>query len=402
LSREEGREDLTETARGLRSAADAMRRAAAAGDASAFARAREAADRITQARDRLAGQRNDRMARDIEEARARVQRLARQQKDNERDVRGLDQAGANRDPRVQQLLERKDVQAAEVGEIERQLDKTASDFRRERQQASRKVQEAADAIRDSRLKEKIKYSKGLVQGAPADAAAGFEAQIGSDLAAIDQRLQQAAQAVGVPDRDVRAEALARARELLRGAESMGQRLQEQAGAGRAGRAGRGDQGAAAGRAESQSADAAGRGRDPRGQPGGAGRPGSQDARPGSDVTPSGLDPRQFQREMRERRDEAQALRRDLQALGVDPAELDAIVRDMAALEAARIPTDVAGVTQLQGQLVQGLRRFEFNLRRKLGASTAEQLFLSGSDDAPAEYRKLIEDYYRALAKEKKR
>jgi hypothetical protein len=421
LSREEGREDLSETARGLRSAADAMRRAAAAGDASAFARAREAADRITQARDRLTGQRNDRMARDIEEARARVQRLARQQKDNERDVRGLDQAGANRDTKVQQLLERKDVQAAEVGEIERQLDKTASDFRRERQQASRKVQEAADAIRDSRLKEKIRYSKGLVQGAPADAAAGFEAQIGSDLSSIDQHLQQAAQAIGVPERDARADALARARELLRGAESMGQRLQEQAGGGRAGR---GDQGAEAGRGDTASADAAGRGRegggregsgreggggregqrgasgdalarDPRGQPGGAGRPGTQDARPG-------LDPRQFQREMRERRDEAQALRRDLQALGVETGELDAIVRDMAALEAARIPTDVPGIAQLQGQLVQGLRRFEFNLRRKLGASTAEQLFLSGSDDAPAEYRKLIEDYYRALAKERKR
>ena len=416
LSREEGREDLSETARGLRSAAGAMRRAAAAGDASAFARAREAADRMTQARDRLAGQRNDRMARDIEEARARVQRLARQQKDNERDVRALDQAGANRDTRVQQLLERKDVQAAEVGEIERQLDKTASDFRRERQQASRKVQEAADAIRDSRLKEKIRYSKGLVQGAPADAAAGFEAQIGSDLSSIDQRLQQAAQAIGVPERDARADALARARELLRGAESMAQRLQGQGGGGRAGR---GDQGAETARGDAASADAAGRGRegggreggggrearggvagdaqaqDSRGQPGGAGRPGSQDARPG-------LDPRQFQREMRERRDEAQALRRDLQALGVETTDLDAILRDMVALEAARMPADVAGTAQLQGQLVQGLRRFEFDLRRKLGASTAEQLFLFGSDDAPAEYRKLIEDYYRALAKEKKR
>jgi len=424
LSREEGREDLSETARGLRSAADAMRRAAAAGDASAFARAREAADRITQARDRLAGQRNDRLASDIEAARARVQRLARQQKDNERDVRGLEQAGANRDTRVQQLLERKDVQATEVGEIERQLDKTASDFRRERQQASKKVQEAADAIRDSRLKEKIKYSKGLVQGAPADAAAGFEAQIGSDLTAIDQRLQQAAQAVGAPERDVRAEALAKARELLRGAESMGQRLQDQAGgppsptqsasarqatpspeatAGQAaGRGGGGRDGRGGGRDARGGAAGDARGQDPRGQPGGAGRPGSQDARPGSQDARLGLDPRQFQREVRERRDEAQALRRDLQALGVDPAELDAIVRDMAALEAARIPTDPAGIAELQGQLVQGLRRFEFNLRRKLGASTAEQMFLAGSDDAPAEYRKLIEDYYRALAKEKKR
>ena len=55
----------------------------------------------------------------------------------------------------------------------------------------------------------------------------------------------------------------------------------------------------------------------------------------------------------------------------------------------------------RSQLVEGFRRFEFDLRRLLGAQAADQLFLSGSDDAPAGYRKAIENYYRALAREKK-
>jgi hypothetical protein len=96
------------------------------------------------------------------------------QEEVEQDVRELavePPAGA-----AGELLERKDLQAGEVDGLERQLDRTASDFRRERQQASRKVQEAADAIRDSRLRDKIRYSRGLVQGAPPDQAATFEEQ----------------------------------------------------------------------------------------------------------------------------------------------------------------------------------------------------------------------------------
>ena len=115
-----------------------------------------------------------------------------------------------------------------------------------------------------------------------------------------------------------------------------------------------------------------------------------------------FDPRQFQREARERRTEAEALRRELQALGVDAGELDALINNMRALDNARVYTDVDEAARLQTQVAEGFRRFEFDLRRKLGAAGADQMLLGGSDDTPAAYKKLVEDYYRALARERKK
>jgi hypothetical protein len=96
------------------------------------------------------------------------------------------------------------------------------------------------------------------------------------------------------------------------------------------------------------------------------------------------------------------LRRDLQALGVDVKDLDAVIGALAALDSTRVYTDADEITRLRGQLSESLRRFEFALRRELGAGAADQLFLSGADEAPEAYRKMIEDYYRALARDKKK
>ena len=370
LSREDGRQDLSQMARDLRAAADAMRRAAASGDAAAFGEARAAADRLSRARDGLERQRADRMARDIDSALSRTRRLANEQKAIENDVKALDKAGANRSAQVQQLQTRKDAEAGEVADLEKQLDRTASDFRRERPDAARKVQQAADEIRDNKVQEKIRYSKGLVQGAPTETAAGFEEQIGTDIATLESRLKSAADAVNASPQNSRADAMARARGLANGVGSMQQRLREE-------------------------------------RQGGAARLGTPADRPSGDARAGGgniaaFDPRQLQREARERRTEAQALRRDLQALGLDVKDLDAVISTLAALDSARVYTDADEITRLRDQLGQTMQRFQFNLRRELGAADAEQLLLSGSDAAPEAYRKQIEEYYRALAREKKK
>ena len=41
-------------------------------------------------------------------------------------------------------------------------------------------------------------------------------------------------------------------------------------------------------------------------------------------------------------------------------------------------------------------------RGKLGAAGADQLLLGGSDDTPAAYKALVEEYYRALARDRKK
>lgn len=377
LSREAERPELAEAARRLREAADSMRRAAAQGDRNAFAEAMAAAERVRQAQQRLEQQRSDRMTRDIQNALERVERLAEEQKDVEADVRGLGQAGASRAERAARLMDRKEAQATEVADIERQLDRTAADFRRERPEAARKVQQAADTIRDTKLKEKIRYSKGLVRGAPPEAAANFEEQIGADLAALEAELRQALAAAGTPERDRRAEALARARDLLRGVESIEERL----------------------RHRQQPGSEAGE----RGQLGQQAVPPERGGAWGS-ARPDPLsrdEVRQFRRELRERLADAEQLRRDLQALGVDPRDLDQLIRDLRLFD-QRIEANPLGLAELQATLVERARRFEFALRRELSATGADDLTVSGLEDAPAGYRKLIEEYYRQLARERKR
>lgn len=85
-----------------------------------------------------------------------------------------------------------------------------------------------------------------------------------------------------------------------------------------------------------------------------------------------------------------------------PVPVIALTCNLRALDSGRVFTDFGAATRLQDQLVDGFRRFEFDRRRKLGAAGADQLFLSGSDDASAACRNLVEDFCCALANDSKK
>ena len=57
------------------------------------------------------------------------------------------------------------------------------------------------------------------------------------------------------------------------------------------------------------------------------------------------------------------------------------------------------LARLQAAVSDGLRRFEFGLRRKIEGEIGDVL-LSGSDEVPAEFKSLVEEYYRSLARQK--
>ena len=61
-------------------------------------------------------------------------------------------------------------------------------------------------------------------------------------------------------------------------------------------------------------------------------------------------------------------------------------------------TNPEGLAILQAQALDKLKEFEFGLRKDLGMDGQQQLFLAGSDEAPAGFRSAIEEYYKALAK----
>src|SRR5262249_41834817 len=147
--------------------------------------------------------------------------------------------------RTERLLERKDGLAGEVSDLEGQLDRLAREARADKKDAARKLQEAGAAIRDSRLGEKIRYSKGVVKRGTVEQSRELEAEIGSDLSSLARKLREAAGAAGPSDEDKRTAALERMRDLARNLESLGERLDDRGAPDRSAGESSGKQGSAA-------------------------------------------------------------------------------------------------------------------------------------------------------------
>jgi hypothetical protein len=130
-----------------------------------------------------------------------------------------------------------------------------------------------------------------------------------------------------------------------------------------------------------------------GVPWGAG--GGGDSRPPS-YSPDQI--RQFRGEIRERLQEAQQLREQLRQDGIDTSELDNVIRDMRALDQDRVWAMPRDLAQLQASVVDGVKQFEYQLRRELMGADEERLLLTGADEVPEGFRKLVEEYYKALAR----
>ena len=90
---------------------------------------------------------------------------------------------------------------------------------------------------------------------------------------------------------------------------------------------------------------------------------------------------------------------EIKVMVIDPKEIDAILRNLRALDDDRVYQDVAELARLQTEVTEGLKRFEYGLRRKVG-DEADRALVSGSDEVPQEFRKLVEEYYRSLSKGK--
>ena len=195
LARETNSPQMMDASRRLQEAADAMRRAAANSDNLGFAEAGAALDRLRDVQERLQTEQTGRLERDIEDALRRANHLADEEREVAADVEGLSGlSDEHRADRLQGVMERKDVMEGEVADLERQIDSTSAEFRREERDASRRLADAANSIRDNKLKEKIRYSKGLVRSRAPETAQAFEEEIGNDIGDLRDRLQAAAEA----------------------------------------------------------------------------------------------------------------------------------------------------------------------------------------------------------------
>jgi hypothetical protein len=309
--------------------------------------------------------------------------------------------------RLERLLERKDALGEQAAGLENQLDRMARDARATNKDAARKLQEAADGIRDRKLRDKIRYSKGVVKSGAAEQARQLEAEIGSDIGTLQRKLGEAAGAASASGEDKRMAALERMRGLVRGLESVEERLRER-GAETGGQNGReqgqegqqgqqGPQGQASG---SQSGRQAGQGREGASDGGAQSASGFSGGRPGPAPRPD--EARQLQRELRERAREAEALGRELREGRPGDrgaaAGLDSALREMRRFEDPRVYGEPRGLAELVASVVQGLKAAEFAMRREVEGPDREKLFLSGTQDLPPGWQALVEEYYRSLSR----
>ena len=373
LSRESGDRQLEEIARELQQSADAMRRSAANGGSAGVAEAQSALRRLREARDQLEGVQDDRLQRDLADARERVDELSRQQDDVENRMDAMRRAGRPSADQIGRIRDTKEQMAEEVGDLLNQLDQLANDARRGGTDGAEELEEATGTIRETQLRERLLWSRSLVgRTGQEEYAEAFENQTAQAIQSLANRLEEASEAVqGAVGQDSGTEALESAQDLVRSLESMERRT-----------------------------EASGQ----RGGGGGGPRDGStQEGNPervGGGGPPT-FDPeaiRQMRREIRERAGEARALAGLIERAGADPRELQAMIDVMRALDREGTYADAEEILRLQNELVEGMKQLEFSLRREFAAGEEEQIFLHQSGDVPEEYRALVEEYYRALSR----
>ena len=374
LAREQQSREMRSTAEELRRAAESMRRSASSSGGTGAAQA--AADRLESARKALENSREQSAGNGLSDATARARSLAEEQRGVQREVEQLGKAGdAERAEQQRRLDERKTGMEERVKGLATDLDRLARENRQTNPRAARASQAAASSMRETRLGDKIRYSRDVIRGGGAsDYARNLERSIQQDLDSLEKRVSGAAgAAVAGRDSSQRtAKALTQARDLVRGLSSLDDRLREREPSD-----------------ASRSAGSGGSASGSRGQGTPAGGGGGQ--------TFTADEARQLSRELRARRDGAQELRRSLQGSGVDTKELDRAIARLGALDGAAVLGSKDALEKLRAGVVEDLKAFEFGLRRKLGAAESAGPALGGNGQVPAQYREMVNEYFKSLS-----
>ncbi len=364
LARQESLPELAETARRLREAAEEMRRAAASSERASEALGATALEQLRQARRELKKNRSGRLERDTQRALEQTRRLRQQQERMVERVERLDPDGPEREAALRDLFEAKERMGSEVEGLERELDQMSRDARRDQPEASRRLQEAARGIRDDKIRDKILYSRGVVEQRSKDYALNFEEHIEAALLQLEERLEGAAGSIGESREERLGRALEETREVVTALETVEERL----------------------RAGAQSEETS---------PGGRPREGMGTGR----IRPRDL--RQLGRELAERRLQLERLRDELRREEIDPAELERIIDSLRGLGTGDELAEPEAVAVLEREVVQGLKEFEYSLRRSLGSGEDERLLQVSDEDVPDGYEEMVDKYYKALAEEKR-
>jgi hypothetical protein len=92
--------------------------------------------------------------------------------------------------------------------------------------------------------------------------------------------------------------------------------------------------------------------------------------------------------------------RALQAAGMGGKDLqtvDEVAKALKEMGKEGAYRDPQGIQQLMQTSLEKLKKFEFDMRKKLD-TTNDQLFLSGAEEVPSNFKSLVDEYTRQLGK----
>ena len=127
--------------------------------------------------------------------------------------------------------------------------------------------------------------------------------------------------------------------------------------------------------------------------GGGGMPGNYSDR---------YDPQQTARELQQRIADAEAIARDLRRQGQDVAPLDRAIEAMKMASTFTSLEDKRAEAVLRTQVVEGLKAYEFALRRANGDDAGNRVLLERSGEVPPAFKAMVEEYYRSLSRSPKK
>jgi hypothetical protein len=107
---------------------------------------------------------------------------------------------------------------------------------------------------------------------------------------------------------------------------------------------------------------------------------------------------QYTREFAQRLAQAQELQRALEASGQEVPDLEEAINALEQLRDPETYGDLPQIALLQAQIEENLKRLEFVLRREVEGERPGRAALTGSDEVPAGFRKMVEEYFKNLAR----
>jgi hypothetical protein len=452
LSRERSSPQLNEASNRIEQAIEEMKKALKDSQnrdgAEAGAQGLRALQQLNDAVRRLASGQQAAIEEALEQAVKESGRLVEQQEKIERELDRLAEQMAPPESldeameRSEDLVSRKNTLADQLNNLEENIRNLSRQARKTEKSASNSLSNAAGTIQDRRLQERIRAGNMLIQNGFYETQQQREEFIREGLEEVQEQLEAAQGSLGESEEGKIEEAANRARQLSEGLEAMERRLSEiqraqggsaeslQAQQSQQGQQGQGQQGQQQGEGQRQGQD---QGRDQDGRQGRSG----QMAQNGRNMQPSqgqnsrnreggmpspevgvrelsdnAMGPptgvgryresqvRQLNRDLEERLTDARDLRRLMNRNSTQMLNLERVID---ALLRSRDYPDYGNAEQvdLLKAAIENMRQVELDLVRDLERlKQVEEYFIAGDNEAPESYRKLVEEYYKSLAKSK--